>query len=80
MQFQADILGIPVIIPEVTETTCLGTAFIAGLKVGFWKSLEDIQNVWRIHKTYEPSMAESEREKLYHGWSNALKKTIEIYK
>ncbi|MBN2325232.1 MAG: glycerol kinase [Spirochaetes bacterium] len=79
MQFQADILGIPVIVPEVTETTCLGTAFIAGLKVGFWKSLEEVQSVWKIHKTYEPSMAESEREELYSGWSNALKKTIEVY-
>lgn len=80
MQFQADILGVPVIVPEVTETTCLGTAYIAGLQVGFWRNMKEIQNSWKVRKTYNPSMEISKREELYNGWSKALKKTIEIYK
>jgi len=80
MQFQADILGVPVIVPEVTETTCLGTAYIAGLQIGFWRNMKEIQYNWKMKKTYNPSMDMSKREELYHGWTEALKRTIEIYK
>jgi glycerol kinase len=71
MQFQADILGTPVVRPKVTETTALGAAYLAGLGCGFW-SAQDLEGQWQINRRFEPSMAASERESLYQGWTKAV--------
>ena len=73
-QFQADILGIPVIRPVVTETTALGAAYLAGLAVGFWKNEKEIAAQWQPEKRFEPQMKKSERERLYEGWKEAVAK------
>ncbi|MEZ4667792.1 MAG: glycerol kinase GlpK [Anaerolineae bacterium] len=75
MQFQADILGVPVHRPTVTETTALGAAYLAGLAVGFWSSQDDITRQWSIEKTFEPKMSLETRDSLYEGWKNAVKRT-----
>lgn len=75
MQFQSDILGVPVIRPVVNETTALGAAYAAGLAVGFWKSEDDIRDNWAQDKTWEPKMDESDRERLYSGWNKAVERT-----
>lgn len=62
IQFQADILGIPVERPKITETTCLGAAYLAGLAVGYWESLEDIARNWQLERRFEPKMSEDQRE------------------
>ena len=72
MQFQADILGVPVQRPAVTETTALGAAYLAGLAVGYWDSQEEIEKQWRVDSTFEPKMGADEREKLYAGWQKAV--------
>jgi glycerol kinase len=71
-QFQADILGIPVVRPVITETTALGAAYLAGLAVGFWKSEKEIADQWQLEKRFEPKMKKSERESLYDGWKEAV--------
>jgi len=76
MQFQSDILNVPVQRPVVQETTALGAAYLAGLAVGFWKDKEEIAKQWAIDKTFEPKMKKDEREKLYHGWKTAVKATM----
>ncbi len=73
-QFQADILGIPVVRPVITETTALGAAYLAGLAVGFWKSESEIARQWQVEKRFEPKMKKSERERLYSGWLDAVNK------
>ncbi len=73
MQFQADILGIPVIRPGVTETTSLGAAYAAGLAVGFWENLEELKQKWRIERIFEPQMQKSVRERLYKRWKQAVR-------
>ena len=75
MQFQSDILGVPVQRPAVTETTALGAAYLAGLAVGYWESQDEIQKQWRIDSTFEPSMGNDEREKLYAGWKKAVERS-----
>ncbi|MDI9914774.1 glycerol kinase GlpK [Rhodococcus sp. IEGM 1379] len=75
MQFQSDILGVPVIRPVVNETTALGAAYAAGLAVGYWADTDDIRNNWAVGKTWEPSMAESERAHLYAEWNKAVERT-----
>lgn len=72
MQFQADILGVPLDVPLVTETTSLGAAYLAGLAVGFWQSREEIDSKWKLARRYEPSMSEDEREALYKRWLRAV--------
>ncbi len=74
MQFQADILGVPVVLPEITETTALGAAFLAGLGVGRW-SADDVRRAWREHARFEPRMGAEERERLLAGWHDALART-----
>ncbi|ADT83203.1 glycerol kinase GlpK [Thermococcus barophilus] len=76
MQFQADILGKTVIRPVVQETTALGAAYLAGLAVGYWESLEEIGELWKVEKVFEPKMNEKEREKLYRGWKEAVKRAL----
>jgi len=74
-QFQADILGIPVVRPVITETTALGAAYLAGLAIGFWKNEKEIAEQWQVEKRFEPQMKKSERERLYEGWREAVAKT-----
>lgn len=71
-QFQADLLGIPVVRPVVTETTALGAAYLAGLAIGFWKSEKEIAGQWQVAKRFEPQMKKSDRERLYSGWLEAV--------
>ena len=71
MQFQADILGVPVVIPRSAETTALGAAFLAGVGVGLW-TLSDVGETWRERRRYEPRMTESARGELLAGWADAL--------
>jgi glycerol kinase len=74
MQFQADILGVPVEVPQVAETTSLGAAYLAGLAVGFWKSREELDAKWKVERRYEPRMSEREREGLYERWLKAVER------
>jgi glycerol kinase len=74
MQFQADILGVPVIVPQTPETTALGAAYLAGLAVGFWKDREEIAKQTKIRKRYLPAMSQRERETLYRGWKRAVER------
>jgi glycerol kinase len=72
MQFQADILGIPVVRPKETETTALGSAYLAALAVGYYKSLEEVALHWAIDRTFEPKMSTDQRQKLQSEWNKAL--------
>ncbi|GLI57561.1 glycerol kinase [Propionigenium maris DSM 9537] len=74
MQFQSDILGTRVLRPEITETTALGAAYLAGLAVGFWRDKEEISRSWRLDTQYESSMIEEERERLHRGWRKAVER------
>jgi glycerol kinase len=76
MQFQADILDRPVEVASVTETTALGAAFLAGRGLGLWRSDSEIESLWKSSFVYEPSMSESERNSLYSGWLEALRRTL----
>jgi glycerol kinase len=72
MQFQADLLGVPVIRPRVTETTALGAAYLAGLAVGFWTSVDEIAAQWRTERRFEPEMAAARRDELMARWARAV--------
>jgi len=72
MQFQSDILNVPVDRPIINETTALGAAYLAGLAVGYWESQDEIANQWAIDKTFKPQMDENERNRLYEGWKKAV--------
>ncbi len=72
MQFQSDILNVPVERPVVQETTALGSAYLAGLAVGYWKDREEIAKQWQNEKTFEAEMDKAESEKLYSGWQKAV--------
>jgi glycerol kinase len=72
MQFQADVLGVPVVRPAVTETTALGAAYLAGLAVGFWPSVDAITGQWRVDRRFEPSMSPRQVTALRERWSAAL--------
>ena len=74
MQFQADVLGVPVVVPEVAETTALGAAYLAGVATGLW-SEADVAAMWREAARYEPAMDESERDRLLRGWRRALERS-----
>jgi len=74
MQFQADMLGVPVQRPVVTETTALGAAYLAGLAVGHWRDQDEIAANWAVGRIYEPRMRDDEREDLYEGWQTAVRK------
>ncbi|WP_309112416.1 glycerol kinase GlpK [Saccharothrix sp.] len=77
MQFQADILGVPVIRPVVAETTALGAAYAAGLAVGFWESEDDIRQNWAQDKQWDPALDEETRERQYHFWKKAVTRTFD---
>lgn len=76
MQFQSDILGVPVVRPQVMETTALGAALLAGLAVGVYASPEDTAAVWQRDLTFEPQMEEHHRTQLLHGWHKAVERSL----
>jgi glycerol kinase len=75
MQFQADLLQVPVVRPKIFETTALGAAFLAGLAVGFWKDRNEIDSQWQVDRVFEPSMPRTQVESLRAGWSKALERS-----
>lgn len=77
MQFQADMLGVPVVAPAVTETTALGAAYAAGLAVGYWKNLDDLRQNWAVAQTWTPAMPEQKQKELYKGWKKAVTKSFD---
>lgn len=76
MQFQSDILNVPVVRPVVAETTALGAAYAAGLAVGYWPTLEDLRQNWQIAHTWTPSMDEATRAQMYKGWLKAVQRSM----
>ncbi|CUA81333.1 glycerol kinase GlpK [Anoxybacillus suryakundensis] len=79
MQFQSDILGVPVERPVVNETTALGAAYLAGLAVGYWESKEEIAKQWNIDRAFEPKMNTDVQQRLYDGWKKAVR-VAQIFK
>jgi glycerol kinase len=77
LQFQADILGVPVVRPVVAETTALGAAYAAGLAVGFWSGLDELRANWQEDRRWEPAMESDERERLDRNWKKAVSKTLD---
>ena len=77
MQFQADILGTAVERPDITETTAMGAAYLAGLATGFWPSREELKKQWRIDRRFEPAMDAPLREKLCRGWNKAVQRSLD---
>ncbi|HHY41769.1 MAG TPA: glycerol kinase GlpK [Thermoanaerobacterales bacterium] len=77
MQFQSDILGVPVDRPKVIETTALGAAYLAGLAVGYWKDKDDIASKWQIDRTFKPEMDSGMRDNLYKGWKKAVQRALD---
>ena len=74
MQFQSDILNVNIERPDMTETTALGAAYLAGLAVGFWKSKGELIQNWSMNKKFKPEMNEDERNNLYNGWKKAVER------
>jgi glycerol kinase len=74
MQFQADILGVPVLRPRIVETTARGSAFLAGLATGFWKSQSELENAFELNRQFEPTSTPERRDELYRGWQKAVEK------
>lgn len=77
MQFQSDLLGVPVDRPRVVETTALGAAYLAGLAVGLWKTKEDLVDNWCLDRRFEPTFDEAARTNLYNGWTKAVQRTMQ---
>ncbi len=77
MQFQADVLGVPVIRPKVAQTTALGAAYAAGLAVGFWNSIDDMRRNWQMDKTWQPSDDDTARTEGYRLWKKAVQRTFD---
>jgi glycerol kinase len=75
MQFQSDILNVPVVRPKVSETTALGAAYLAGLATGFWESREQISEQWQVDARFEPNMDEQCKSTLVHGWKKAVQRS-----
>jgi glycerol kinase len=76
MAFQADVLGVPVIRPEVAETTALGAAYAAGYAVGFWKNIEGLKRNWRVDKTWQPDPDSKAGTELYRQWKKAVTRSF----
>jgi glycerol kinase len=76
MQFQADILGVPVERPQCIETTAMGAAYLAGLATGVWSSKEELKKSWKLDLRFEPKMSKDEADGLYKGWRKAVKHTM----
>ena len=79
MQFQADILGTKVIRPQVVETTAMGAAYLAGLAVGYWSSIDEIRKQWQVDRVFEPSWDEKQIQTARSGWEDAVKRTLSEY-
>jgi glycerol kinase len=79
MQFQADILGVPVIRPVVAETTALGASYAAGLAVGFWSSEQEVRDNWAEDKRWEPQMDAEKRDEYYKYWKKAVTRTFDWF-
>jgi glycerol kinase len=77
MQFQADIMDVPVVRPVVAETTALGAAYAAGLAVGFWSGLDELRANWQVAQQWTPRMPDAERERLFAGWKKAVTRTFD---
>lgn len=77
MQFQADVLGVPVVRPSVTETTAMGAAYAAGLAVGFWSGEQDLLDRWTEDHRWEPTMPDAERDRLFRTWTKAVTRTLD---
>jgi glycerol kinase len=77
MQFQADLLDVPVIRPRIAETTALGAAYAAGLAVGFWSGLDELTALWAEDRRWEPRMPADERDRCYRGWQKAVTKSLD---
>lgn len=77
MQFQADLLNVPVVRPSVSETTALGAAYAAGLAVGYWKDLDELRAQWRPDKAWQPQALASQRQEWYAGWKKAVSRTLD---
>jgi glycerol kinase len=75
LQFQADVLRVPVLRPRVTETTALGAAYLAGLAVGFWKSPDDVRANWQIEHRFEPALSEDQAAHHRRRWAAALQRS-----
>ena len=80
MQFQSDVLNCKVVRPEITETTALGAAYLAGLAVGYWESIDDIKNQWSMEKTFSPDITDDIRDSLYKGWLKAVNASVSMTK
>ena len=76
MQFQADILGVPVQRPKVAETTALGAAYLAGLAVGYWGSMKEVSEYWALDRAFEPKMSAGQRDDLYGHWKRAVERSL----
>jgi glycerol kinase len=76
LQIQADVLDVPVVRPIVTETTCLGAAYAAGLAVGFWPDLATLRDHWQADRTWTPAMSEAERRHGRQRWRRAVERTF----
>jgi glycerol kinase len=77
VQFQADILGIPVVRPTVVETTALGAAYAAGLATGLWAGFDDLRAHWQEDRRFEPAMPADEREQRYRTWQKAVSRSLD---
>jgi glycerol kinase len=75
MQFQADLLGVPVVRPKVTETTALGAAYLAGLSAGFWASTEEVAAKWQVDRRFEPALPREEAVARMKQWSRAVERS-----
>jgi glycerol kinase len=75
MQFQADLLGVPVVRPKILETTALGAAYLAGLATGFWNSTEEISRQWAVDRRFEPAMERARVGEITAGWQRAVERS-----
>jgi glycerol kinase len=75
LQFQADLLGVPVVRPAVTETTALGAAYLAGLAVGFWSSPNQLADQWRVERRFQPAMSKADAARLQSRWKDAVSRS-----
>ena len=75
MQIQADLLGVPVVRPKVSETTALGAAYLAGLATGFWLSTAEIATQWQVDQRYEPQMNRDQANAMQHQWQRAVERS-----
>jgi glycerol kinase len=77
MQFQSDILGVPVVRPKIAETTALGAAYAAGLAVGYWADRDELARNWAVDRRWSPGMDESRRTHLYRSWQRAVTRSFD---